>query len=115
MVAKARNQPTRPRHVPQRSCVVCRQVNAKRALIRLVRTVDGRVAIDLSGKQPGRGAYLCHNPECWTNALRRHALERALKIATLHPDDRAMIEQMMRQLFQASEPTALAAAGSNEN
>jgi len=86
---------------------VCRQIDAKRALIRLVRDADGRVAIDRSGKQPGRGAYLCHNPECWALALRRHAIERALKITALHPDDRATIEQMMRQLFQATEPTAL--------
>ncbi|MCX7860200.1 RNase P modulator RnpM [Chloroflexus sp.] len=106
MAVKAKSGGARPRHVPQRTCIVCRQSDAKRALIRLVRDATGRVAIDSTGKRPGRGAYLCHNPECWTLALRRHAIERALKIVALHPDDRAAIEQRGRQLLQETMPTA---------
>ncbi len=106
MAAKVTSGVARPRHVPQRTCIVCRQSDAKRALIRLVRDATGRVAIDPTGKRPGRGAYLCRNPECWSQALRRHAVERALKIAALHPDDRAMIEQMGRQLLQETMSTA---------
>ncbi len=106
MAAKVTSGVVRPRHVSQRTCIVCRQIDAKRALIRLVRDATGRVAIDPTGKRPGRGAYLCHNPECWSQALRRHAVERALKIAALHPDDRAMIEQMGRQLLQETMSTA---------
>lgn len=106
MAAQAKSGGARPRHVPQRTCIVCRQSDAKRALIRLVRDATGRVAIDPTGKRPGRGAYLCRNPECWSQALRRHAVERALKIAALHADDRAMIEQMGRQLLQETMSTA---------
>lgn len=67
----------RRRHVPQRTCVGCREVLAKRSLIRLVRGPDG-VKIDLTGKVPGRGAYLHDKRSCWQVAL-RGALARALR------------------------------------
>lgn len=67
------------RHVPQRMCVVCREVQGKRALIRIVRTpVDG-VLIDATGKRAGRGAYLCQRRSCWQRALTNNALNRALR------------------------------------
>lgn len=78
-------QPTR--RLPQRMCVACRQSGAKRELIRIVRDGLGRVSVDPTGRRNGRGAYLCHDRHCWELALRRHALERALHIETLHPDD----------------------------
>lgn len=77
----------RSRHIPQRTCIVCRQSDAKRALIRLVRDTTGRVAIDPTGKRPGRGAYLCHDPACWAAAIKRRALERALRVDELDPTD----------------------------
>lgn len=105
MAANLKTGGPRPRHVPQRMCIVCRQSDAKRALICLVRRADGRVSIDPTGKQPGRGAYLCHNPACWSQALRRNAIERALKIAALHPEDRAAIEARGQQFLQEREST----------
>lgn len=81
----------RQRHVPQRTCIACRRSDAKRGLIRLVRDADGRVAVDSTGRRNGRGAYLCHTPECWTNAVKRKALERALRLEQLHPDDKASL------------------------
>lgn len=90
----------RPKHVPQRTCVACRRVDPKRALVRLVRSADGRVAIDPKGKQAGRGAYLCHDPACWDQALRKRGLERALKIEALHPDDRAILEAFAAGLVE---------------
>jgi len=74
---------SRPRHVPQRTCVACRQTNAKRQLVRVVRAPDGSVTIDPSGKRSGRGAYLCDALECWQAGLKRGALTRALKIETI--------------------------------
>ena len=50
---------SRPRHIPQRTCVACRQTGAKRQLVRVVRAPDGSVTIDPTGKRSGRGAYLC--------------------------------------------------------
>jgi predicted RNA-binding protein YlxR (DUF448 family) len=58
----------RKRHVPQRTCVGCRQTTGKRSLIRLVRTPAG-VQVDLTGKLAGRGAYVHDDPDCWRAAL----------------------------------------------
>jgi predicted RNA-binding protein YlxR (DUF448 family) len=69
----------RTKHVPQRTCVSCRTTEAKRALVRLVRTAEGAIAVDLTGKRNGRGAYLCSSPECWEDALKRGRLASALR------------------------------------
>ncbi len=78
----------RPKHVPQRTCIACRKVDAKRGLQRLVRIEGTRVTLDPTGKRAGRGAYLCAERGCWELALKRTAIERALKIAQLEPEDR---------------------------
>lgn len=65
------------KHVPQRTCVGCREVIAKRTLIRIVRGPDA-VYVDPSGKKPGRGAYLHDRRSCWERAL-KGALANALK------------------------------------
>lgn len=71
---------TRPRkHVPLRTCIVCRQQSDKRELTRIVRNPDEGVIVDPTGKKNGRGAYLCTNPACWERAIKTQALERALK------------------------------------
>jgi predicted RNA-binding protein YlxR (DUF448 family) len=87
MAAKQPKRP-HPKHVPQRTCIACRKVDAKRGLRRLVRVQDNRVAIDPTGKHAGRGAYLCAERGCWETALKRAVIERALKITSLDPDDR---------------------------
>ncbi len=74
------NRPHR-RRVPQRTCVACRSVRAKRDLVRVVRLVDGSIVVDETGKKSGRGAYLCRQRVCWDAALQLGALERALKQA----------------------------------
>jgi predicted RNA-binding protein YlxR (DUF448 family) len=70
----------RRKHIPQRTCVGCREVGDKRQFIRLVRTSEGEVEIDETGKQPGRGAYLHRRSSCWQIALKRRYLEAALKL-----------------------------------
>ncbi|MGI6376004.1 MAG: RNase P modulator RnpM [Anaerolineae bacterium] len=72
--------PPKPRRQPQRTCVACRQVSGKRGLVRVVRTPAGEVAIDATGRLAGRGAYLCARRSCWELALKRKALDRALKV-----------------------------------
>src|SRR5215203_6870562 len=69
----------RPRHVPQRTCVACRDKTNKRALFRIVRTSDGQADVDLTGRKPGRGAYICDTPACWERATKTSVLEHALK------------------------------------
>jgi predicted RNA-binding protein YlxR (DUF448 family) len=66
------------KHVPQRTCVACRQVRNKRELVRVVRTPELRVEIDETGKKSGRGAYVCRTAACWRLALDKGALGRAL-------------------------------------
>ena len=71
------NTDNRPKkHVPQRTCIACREVNDKRSLIRIVKTPEG-VRIDPSGKLAGRGAYLHESRDCWDKALKRGTLEIA--------------------------------------
>ena len=66
--------------IPQRQCMGCRERKAKRELIRVVRGTDGNVSLDFGGKAPGRGAYLCPDPECLKKAQRSKALERSLEV-----------------------------------
>ncbi len=66
--------------VPLRKCVGCQAMFPKRELIRVLLTPDNRLCIDTTGKQNGRGAYLCLNPECLRIARKRKSFERALKL-----------------------------------
>ncbi|MBA2447465.1 MAG: YlxR family protein [Chloroflexi bacterium] len=83
------------RHIPERTCVACRSLRPKREMVRVVRTTAGAVVVDPTGKQSGRGAYLCRLPDCWRTALRRKALERALK-TELSDADGAALERYQR-------------------
>lgn len=65
--------------VPQRTCIACHRVAAKRALVRLVLKPDGLVEIDSKGKMAGRGAYLCAARSCWEEGLKTKKLEHALR------------------------------------
>ncbi len=67
------------KHVPLRSCVVCRTKRPKRELNRIVRTTDGVAQVDVTGKANGRGAYLCSEPACWVGGVTRGKLSQALK------------------------------------
>lgn len=99
----AGKQPTpRQRHIPQRMCAACRRVEAKRGLVRLVRTPAGTVVVDPSGKLAGRGAYLCTQRECWNLALKRGVIERALRVQ-LAADDQAALEAYAAQLPDADD------------
>lgn len=65
--------------VPLRKCVACQEMMPKKELIRVVRTPEEEVLIDLTGKKSGRGAYLCGKVTCFTLAKKSKALDRALK------------------------------------
>jgi len=70
----------RPKHVPQRSCVVCHRKLDKRQLTRIVRTADADIVIDPTGKRNGRGAYVCEQSACWDKITQDgRLLNRALK------------------------------------
>lgn len=79
------------KHVPLRTCIACRAVRAKRELIRVVRTPEGHICIDSTGKMNGRGAYLCRNRRCWQSAIgdSPRQFARSRLVAALHavPDE----------------------------
>lgn len=80
-MAKSKQKPTRQKHIPLRSCVVCREKMDKRSLVRIVRTPEGPVVVDRTGKQNGRGAYLCTKMVCWQTAVSKPGiLSNALKL-----------------------------------
>jgi len=83
------------KHVPQRTCVGCRQVLPKRQLIRVVRSSEG-VVIDPSGKLPGRGAYLHDQKSCWVKAL-KGSLANALR-TTIQEQDLAALRTYLEAL-----------------
>ena len=85
----------RVKHVPQRTCVGCREVMPKRKMIRIVRAADG-VQVDPTSKLAGRGAYLHDRRECWECGL-KGALAHALKV-TLTLDDKTRLEEFMNSL-----------------
>ena len=65
--------------VPVRTCIGCQYKKPKKELIRIIRTPEGIIEIDKTGKKSGRGAYLCANVECLDIALRKNNLNRSLK------------------------------------
>ncbi len=91
MAAKGRGP--KPKHVPQRTCISCRKVAGKRALLRLVRTAQG-VEVDATGKLPGRGAYLHPYQQCWQAVLRGGRLEQALRTRLSEENRQALLAYM---------------------
>ena len=67
------------RKIPQRMCVGCREMKNKRELLRVVRTPEGNIEVDPTGKRAGRGAYLCPDPECLHQAVKGKRLQKALE------------------------------------
>lgn len=99
--------PHKHKHVPQRTCIVCRETNAKRTLTRIVRTADVGVQIDRTGKMNGRGAYLCDKRTCWKRALETDVLAKALRTELTDADRQHLQEAMskMSALAPATDPT----------
>jgi predicted RNA-binding protein YlxR (DUF448 family) len=77
--------PGRLHRAPTRTCVACRTSRDKREFVRIVRTPDGRMTLDPTGRLAGRGAYLCVDPACRRTALTKNILTRALGVPL--PDD----------------------------
>lgn len=92
--------------IPMRMCIGCREMKPKRELVRVAANSAGEVAVDPTGKAPGRGAYLCKNNECLKRALKSRALERALE------------KKIAQEVFTALEKSIAefeAATGVNDN
>ena len=97
-----KKKPVRKKHVPQRTCVGCRQVLAKRSLVRIVRTEQG-VQIDPGGKLAGRGAYLHNLRACWEKGL-KGPLAHALRTELTDEDRENLLSYMETLLEDAPAP-----------
>lgn len=96
-MAKPTKQPKRPKHVPLRTCIVCHETKPKRELLRVVRTPDGHVVMDATGKKSGRGAYLCARRSCWETAIKKKRLEQEFE-TTISDEDRAALDAFIATL-----------------
>ncbi len=108
-----KKQQSRPKHIPERTCVTCRVHGAKRALVRVARLSEGGVVVDETGKQKGRGAYLCRQRVCWSQALKRGALERALRV-TLTAEEVAALQAYAAALPETLEPDVVSSGDENQ-
>lgn len=70
-----------PKKVPQRTCMGCQAKKDKRELVRIVRSPEGEISVDSTGKKPGRGAYICPDLECLNKVVKSKRLERSLETA----------------------------------
>ena len=86
--------PTKPRKIPMRMCVGCREMKPKMELLRVVKPQDGEAHMDFTGRSPGRGAYVCRSVECLKRAETTRALERALE-AKMSPE---VFEKLAQQI-----------------
>ena len=84
-----------PKKIPVRQCLGCREHKPKPELIRVVRSPEGEVSLDFKGKKPGRGAYVCPDPECLKKARKSRALERAFS-APLPDEVWVQLEEQMK-------------------
>lgn len=85
------------RKIPLRKCLGCNEQKDKRELIRVVKTKDGDISLDLTGKANGRGAYICKNMSCYETARKRKAIERALQCSI----SEELYEKMHKELEDA--------------
>ncbi|MGM9521233.1 MAG: RNase P modulator RnpM [Oscillospiraceae bacterium] len=87
-----------PKKIPMRQCVGCREMKPKRELVRIVRSPEGEVSVDLTGRKPGRGAYICHDDGCLKKSIKSKALSRALEAEI--PDE---LYETLRQEMEGQE------------
>lgn len=90
----------RTKHIPQRTCVGCREVLSKRSLIRIIKSPEG-VAVDLTGKAHGRGAYLHDERSCWDRGL-KGALDHALRTKLTDQEKEQLLAFIESQLAAES-------------
>ena len=97
--------PPKPKKIPMRMCVGCREMKPKKELLRAVRSPEGQVSLDTTGKKPGRGAYCCYNAECLRRALKQGQLDRQLEVK-LTDEVNAQLTETMQQLLAQQETNA---------
>ncbi len=72
---------TTNKKIPMRQCVGCGEMRSKKEMMRVIKTPEDEIALDITGKKNGRGAYLCKSEECLKKARKNKGLERSLKMS----------------------------------
>lgn len=67
--------------IPLRQCIGCGEMKSKKEMIRVIKTAEGEILLDATGRKNGRGAYLCPSMECFKEAVKGRGLERSFKMA----------------------------------
>ena len=87
------------RKTPMRMCTGCGEMRPKQELIRIVRSPEGAINVDTTGKMPGRGAYVCKSVECLALARKKRRLERAFSCAI----EEDVYERLEKELIKDNE------------
>ena len=82
------------RKTPMRKCLGCNEMKPKKELVRVVRSPEGELSVDLTGKKSGRGAYICRSAECLKKALKGERIQRALSTAVSEAVSAALIAEI---------------------
>ena len=89
---------TKKKKIPERRCVGCGETKEKRSLIRVVRTPEGEVVLDVTGKKSGRGAYICHSLSCFKKARKSKRFETNLSVEI--PDE--IYDKLEKELTESA-------------
>lgn len=87
--------------IPYRTCIGCQGKKPKRELLRIIRTPEGKVEIDETGKKSGRGAYLCYNMACFREAMKKKKMAKALQV-DISPELFTKLEEKFKKIKQKS-------------
>lgn len=85
--------------VPFRQCVGCGQMKSKKEMMRVIKTAEGDIVLDVTGRKNGRGAYLCKQEECLKMAMKNKGLERSFKMSI----DQSVYESLQKEYDENSE------------
>jgi len=89
----------KPKKIPMRMCLGCGEMKPKKELIRVVKSPEGDISLDFTGKKNGRGAYICRNAECYTKARKSRRLEKTFSCRI----DEEVYEVMADELGKETE------------
>jgi len=95
----------KPRKIPMRMCVGCREMKPKKDMIRVVRSPEGEVSLDPTGKKAGRGAYVCYMSECLRRALKQKQLDRSLEVKLSEATHEQLVDTMQKLLPMKEDAT----------
>ncbi len=88
-----------PKKIPMRKCTGCGEMKPKKELVRVVKSPEGEISLDLTGKKNGRGAYVCKDADCLKKAQKAKRIERAFDCAI--PDE--IFEKMEQELIKSEQ------------